>query len=314
MKPLRLTLFYLATLAVIAWFFLTDPDGGLETTARLQSLAWLLAGTPVIVYALRRAFAEAVRGRDLVALIRAGNIAAGIALAGLYIMTGLLFLAVSGFARADGVSPPPAAVPFLPLLKAEQLTYWPDHPSPAVLGALVEQETCPSLTSRKCWNPRTELKTEREYGFGFPQTTVAYRTDGSERFNAWAESRARDSDALADWTWDNRFDARLQLRSLVLDNRACYRQMSRLVPDAENALAFCDAAHNGGYGGVLSDRRLCAAKAGCDPDIWFANVEHTSAKSRVKWRGYGASAFDINRTHVRNVMIVRRARYRSLEG
>lgn len=300
-----------AALAVIAWYWQTDPDGGLETTDRLQRLAWLLAGTPLIVYWLRRTFAEAVRGKDLAEHVRNGNVAAGIALAGLYIMTGLLFLGVAGYARAD--IPPAAAAPYLPVLKAEQLAHWPGHPSPSVLGALVEQETCPSLTSKTCWNTRAELKTDREYGFGLGQKTVAYRADGSERFNAWRETRAAHANELSGWTWGNRYDARLQLRALVLDNRECYRRIAKLVPESEAVLALCDSAYNGGNAGVLADRRLCAAKAGCDPDRWFGHVELTSTKSRVKWRGYGASAYDINRTHVRNVLIVRRPRYLALE-
>lgn len=312
LKTLRPWIMGLAALAVIVWYWITDPDGGAETTARLQRLAWLLAGTPLIVYALRRVFAQAVRGRELAQLIREGNIAAGIALAGLYILTGLLFLGVSGYARAAD-APPAASLPLLPVLKAEQLAHWTDHPSPAVLGALVEQETCPRLTSPKCWNPRTELKTDREYGFGLGQTTVAYRADGAERFNAWRETRTRHGTALAGWTWDNRYNARLQLRALVLDNRDCYRRLTRLVPPGENALALCDAAYNGGYAGLLDDRRRCAATPGCDPDQWFGHVEATSGKSRVRWRGYGASAYDINRTHVRNVMIERRPRYRALD-
>lgn len=307
MKSHRGIVFWVLSLAVLAWYWMTDPDGGAETTARLQSLAWLLAGTPLIVYVLRRAFAEAVRGRDLAQMIRDGNIAAGIALAGLYIFTGMLFLAVSGYARAG--EPPPAALQYLPVLKAEQVAYWPAHPSPAVLGSLIEQETCPSLTSRKCWNPRTELKTEREYGFGLGQKTIAYRGDGSERFNAWRETREAHADALADWTWGSRYDARMQLRAVVLDNRECYRRINKLVPKGESALAMCDGAYNGGYGGMLADRRLCASTPGCDPDQWFDHVELTSTKSRVRWRGYGASAFEINRTHVRNVMRVRRERY-----
>lgn len=308
LKNWRIWVLWVAAAAVVVWYWLTDPDGGAETTARLQRLAWLLAGAPLIVYALRRALAEAVRGRDLAQMVREGNIAAGIVLAGLYIFTGLLFLAVAGYARAAN-EPPPAAVPLLPILKAEQLAYWPGHPAPAVLGSLVDKETCPSRLHRFCWSPHAELRTEREYGFGLGQKTVAYRADGGERFNAWRETRAREVAALAGWSWENRYDARLQLRAVVLDNRDCYRRLSRLVPDPDAVLAMCDAAYNGGEGGMLAERRQCAATPGCDPDQWFGHVEHTSTKSRVRWRGYGASAFEINRGHVRAVMIERRPRY-----
>lgn len=313
MKSFRLWVMWGAAAAVIMWYWLTDPDGGAETTARLQHLAWLLAGAPLVVYVLRRALAEAVRGRELAEEVRKGNVAAGIVLAGLYIFTGLLFLAVSGYARAAGV-PPPAAVPLLPVLQSEQLAYWPNHPAPAVLAALVDQETCPSPRHPSCWSPRAELKTSREYGFGLGQKTIAYRADGSERFNAWRETRERESAVLAAWSWANRYDARQQLRAVVLDNRNCYRRLTRLIPGGEPALAMCDAAYNGGYGGLLDDRRRCAATPGCDPDQWFGHVEWTSGKSRVKWRGYGASAYEINRGHVDNVMIKRRPRYTAFFG
>lgn len=77
---------------------------------------------------------------------------------------------------------------------------------------------------------------------------------------------------------------------------------------------MCDAAYNGGLGGVYAERRLCAAAPACNPDRWFGNVEQHSTKSRAKWHGYGASAFEINRTHVKNVMVVRRPKYAAWFG
>jgi len=106
----------------------------------------------------------------------------------------------------------------------------------------------------------------------------------------------------------------MQLRALVLQNRDCYRRLLPLIKDPENTLAMCDAGYNGGIDGVLTDRRLCAAIKGCNPNQWFANVEQHSLKSREKWRGYGASAFAINRAHVRHVMVTRRPHYRVLEN
>jgi len=51
----RLWVMWVAAIAVVAWYWLTDPDGGAETIMRLQWLAWLcVAAGPV--YLLRRAF------------------------------------------------------------------------------------------------------------------------------------------------------------------------------------------------------------------------------------------------------------------
>jgi len=201
---------------------------------------------------------------------------------------------------------PPRAVQYLPALKAEITTRWPDMPLPSALAAQVEQETCPSLKSAKCWNPRTELKTDREYGFGLGQLTV------TSRFNAWEEVKTMDR-GLAGWTWEGRYDPVLQLRALVVKDRFNWRRF----PDAAgiDRLAFALAAYNGGVGGVMSDRRICMATSGCDPGQWFGHVEKTSLKARAKVQGYGKSFFDINREYVMNVLNVRRAKYvASMEG
>ena len=308
LKTYRFWVMWMAALAVILWYWLTDPFAGRDTAMRLQSLAWVVvfAGP---AYWLRRAFADAASGRAAYAEAMKGNVAAGIVYAALCLMAAILFLAVAVVGRANAAEPPAAARALLPVLHDEQIRLWPDHPAPAVLGALVEQETCPSLTHPKCWSPRAELKTSRELGFGLGQVTVAYRADGSERFNRRAELRREHRAELAAWSWTARYDARFQLRALVLDNRSCYGWASHLVGTGEEALAFCDAAYNGGRTGVLADMRVCGATPGCNPLRWFGHVEHTSTKSRARWQGYGASPFDINRTHVRNVMIVRRPRY-----
>ena len=80
--------------------------------------------------------------------------------------------------------------------------------------------------------------------------------------------------------------------------------------DDLNRLAMCDAEYNGGRGGLAQDRQLCKLTKGCDPNQWFGHVELHSNKSREKWQGYGQSAFDINRAHVRGtVPLAARWRY-----
>lgn len=303
-KSMRLWIFWLAALAVILWYFLTDPSSGAETLMRLQWLAWVaVAAGPV--YLLRRALMDGARSHEAYNKAMRTGIGAGLVFLGLCLLTGLLFLAVIG--RASAAVPERAKV-YLPVLAAETAAYWPDLTMRSVLAAQIEQETCITLAHRYCWSRLAELKTPREYGFGFGQHTRAFRADGSIRFDAHAEALAR-YPQLAGWSFDKRFDARMQLRAVVLGNRDCYRRFTRLGPDSYNALAMCDAAHNGGMGGILNERRICAAVSGCNPNLWFSNVELHSNKSRIKPPGYGQSFYEINRAHVRNVMIVRRTKY-----
>ena len=203
---------------------------------------------------------------------------------------------------------PPGAVQYMPLLREEIAARWPDLALPSALAAQVEQETCISLTSHGCWNPKTELKTSREYGFGLGQLTV------TSRFNAFAEVQGMDS-GLKGWKWADRYDPRLQLRALVVKDRTNAHAFHVATSSPEDRLAFALAAYNGGVGGTLADIRLCAHTAGCDPQKWFGHVERTSLKARTKVGGYGQSFFEINRYYVHNVLMVLRGKYvQAMEG
>jgi hypothetical protein len=61
---------------------------------------------------------------------------------------------------------------------------------------------------------------------------------------------------------------------------------------------------------MQSERRACGLRTGCDPQIWDDNVENVCLKSKTKWRGYGKSACEINREHVRMVFDVRYDKYK----
>ncbi len=195
---------------------------------------------------------------------------------------------------------PANAATYLPLLVQTQRSVWPNAPKPGHMGAQVQKESCITVKHSKCWNPRAELKTAREYGFGFGQTTVAYNADGSERFNVFKEMQSLDP-ILKTWAWQNRFDPTMQLRALVVKNRIGYERISGAATDIDH-LAFSLAGYNGGMSGVLSDRRLCQATPGCDHRRWFGHTEKYSNKSRTPWKGYGKSAFDINREYPRVII------------
>ena len=293
-----------AAALVLCWFFVTDPNRGSETLLRLQWLVWPCVASGLI-YLLRRAFHPDASSGDAYRRAMESPVGAGLVFLGLCLLTGLLFL---GFAtRAAAAELPPGAVRYLPVLVAEQQAHWPDVPLPSALAAQVEQETCPSLRSPKCWNPRAELRTSREYGFGLGQLTV------TPRFNNFVEARRLDA-SLRDWQFADRFDPARQLRTLVLMDRAAYVRLAALVPDERARLAMAFSAYNGGLGGVLNDRRLCAAAPGCDPGQWFGHVALHSTKARVATGGYGQGFFQINRGYVRAAMIERRPRYAQALG
>lgn len=221
----------------------------------------------------------------------------------------LAFVAFGVAAQDARTYVPTGARTFAPVLVLEQRAYWPAMPEPWTLAGQVEQESCISLKHSKCWNPRAELKTSREYGFGFGQITVAYRANGSERFNKFNELKA-EHEALRSWDWDTRYDPHLQLRAIVLMDLSLWRRIppAATVPDH---LAFMLSAYNGGVSSVLRDRRLCDNTDHCDPARWFKNVADHSIKSRVPQRGYGGQSwFSINRDYVYNVLVIRRGKYR----
>lgn len=197
---------------------------------------------------------------------------------------------------------PALASVYMPVLAVAIAALWPQMPDPPLLAGQIEQETCSSLTSKKCWNPRTELKTDREYGFGLGQLTVTPRFNNFEAARGWDKS-------LAGWKWEDRFNAEMQLRALVAYDRNLYSQI-RFGATDQDRLAFMFSAYNGGLGGLLKDRRMCAATPKCNPEAWFGHIELNSFRAKTAVSGYGKSFFHINREYVRNIMFVRSDKYR----
>lgn len=308
------------TLLALGLSLLSDPDGGLHTLVQESwfgalgvNLSTVLGGLAIFqgVWAI----AAAHWGRKAVLdypeadwqrlFAKAGEspTGAGLALvAGAIVFFGLLLVFSP---RAHATELPAGFATYGPVLKAEQKRIWPSHPDPAALAALVEQESCISLKSKGCWNPAASLKSAREEGAGLGQITRAYRADGSVRFDALADLRARYGAELGAWSWSNVYQRPdLQLRAIVLMSRDAAKPF-RAAPDW---LVFGDAAYNGGPEGVQRERRACALTRGCDPGRWFGHVELHCLKSRQPIYG-GRSACDINREHPHNVFLVRRPRY-----
>lgn len=310
----RSALIWALPLAVLGFLWGTDPDGGASTQMWLLRVAMAFVAIGLSHW-VRRAYFDYPEAdlRTLFAKAREEPTGAGLALVAVAIFLFAVLSLFGGQVRAQDVRTyvPAQARLYLPVLAAEQRAHWPAHPSPELLAALVEHESCISLKHSRCWNPKSRLMSPREEGAGFGQITRAYRANGSLRFDALQEMRDRHP-ALREWSWQNVYSRpELQLRALVLMSRDNFKAIARLVAEPQAALAFADAAYNGGLGGVQNERRACGMKAGCDPQRWFGHVEHVCLKSRAALYG-GRSACDINRHHVKDVLLVRAPKYRGL--
>lgn len=202
---------------------------------------------------------------------------------------------------------PPGAVQNLPLLASTVEAKWPNAPRPSTLAGQIEQETCISLTHSKCFTSRAELKTSREWGVSFGQFTIAYDAKGKERFNSFEDVKKLDRE-LAAWQFSDRYNERYGMMAFVVRMRSEFDWVKG-AQDFTSQQAFALSGYNGGRGGVLQDRRLCAATKGCNPNVWYDNVEKTSYKSRIAPKGYGQSFYSINRGYVDNVQNKRSKKY-----
>lgn len=319
------------TVKTVRWWFLIPvpiavivlnsfgPDGWKEPLERLLWIAWASIALAV-AHAFRKILHSYADAKKAYMKAVEESTGAGLVFLGQCILGAALFLGMVSMVKAGPTDPrtyvPVNAGPLLPTLRSTQEVMMPGFPFPSYFGALIEQESCISLTHSKCWNSKAQLKTEREEGAGLGQFTRAYNKDGSLRFDAIAEVRELDPEALRDFSWSTVYSrADLSIKAIVVKFRDCYRRMARQSKAEEyDRMAFCDASYNGGFGGMLTDRRLCSSTDGCDANKWFGQVENFSAKSRVKWQGYGKSAFEINREHVVNALMLRRPKYKAQLG
>ena len=187
------------------------------------------------------------------------------------------------------------------LIKVMQVS-WPTITIPSVPAGLIEQETCYSLTHSKCWSPHAKLETSREYGFGLGQLTV------TSRFNSFNEVKELEP-RLKQWKWEDRFNPEFQMIALLAMLKRNYSVYKSVESDADR-YAFALASYNGGLGGIQSDQRICKNTPECNPNLWFGNTENTSLKKKIKVTGYGKSFFEINREYPKNILEVRRFKYK----
>lgn len=100
----------------------------------------------------------------------------------------------------------------------------------------------------------------------------------------------------------------LQIRAVVLKMRDNYQYYYRFGVSSEEALAFADAAYNGGIGGLNNERRACKISSNCNPTIWKGNVELFCLKSKAILYGQRSACY-INRYHVKDVLETRAPKY-----
>ena len=241
--------------------------------------------------------------------LRQNHLPAAVVYLGRCVLAAVIVMLVVTSSRA--ATPPPTALPLIPVLLKEQQRLWPDMLLPSALGAQVEQETGP-CPSKHCWSPRAGLHTSREQGLGLGQLTRAFYPSGRTRFDALSDLVKAYPEELRGLSWQTPYDPVLQLRALVLKDYQGWGLILRTANPREH-LAMTLVAYNGGGGGLNSDRVQCSATPGCNPGIWFGNVEHTSLKAKVRADGYGKSFFEINREYPRNILGSRRERYLSME-
>lgn len=203
---------------------------------------------------------------------------------------------------------PPRAFEYKDTLESELDRIFPELPEYNFVPALIEHESCITLTHSKCWSATSELRTSRENGIGFFQLTRAWTADGRLRFDTVSDLRRQYPTALHDASWDtlkNRPD--VQIRAGLLLIRQNYNSLA-MIPDPINRMHMTDAAHNAGAGNVQKERRACGLAKNCDPNIWINNVEHYCLRSKKPLYA-GRSACDITQHHVRDVFFTRLPKY-----
>lgn len=186
-------------------------------------------------------------------------------------------------------------------------------------GGMIEHESCTTLTNPRCWSPKSELLTKwpktnkvREQGIGLGQITRAYSETGIIRLDVLTDLKRRYPKQLKDLNWENIKDrADLQMVAITLLWKDNYNRVPNHVSDFDK-LAFADSAYNGGYGFIIKDRKSCGLKSNCNPDLWFNNVENINNRGNKILYGT-RTANDINRHHVRDVLLHRWTKYYSVD-
>ena len=189
---------------------------------------------------------------------------------------------------------------YLPMVFETFTEQWANAPLKHYEGGKIEQETCASLS--KCWNPKAEFETSREYGFGFGMITI------TERFNNFEE--AKKYEALKDWKWDDRYNPKYQTTYSILEDRKNFTKYRPYSYDDKEAWACALVVYNAGAGTVNQRRALCKLTEDCDSTLWFGglNSVHRSYENEIL---YGRPKWKLRNTYPHNVINIRADKYSS---
>jgi hypothetical protein len=185
---------------------------------------------------------------------------------------------------------------------------------PFYFPALIEQESCVRLCgnnywSRRCWSPKSRLKTKREEGAGFFQLTRVFTKTGMVKWDTIDILRKRYPKQLHKLNWNNVYNRPdLQILAGLLLWRKNFYMLSKFIP-LEERIAFADSMFNGGYYYLNKERKKCKLVKSCDPDKWFGNVEKIKSRRAIRKLYGNRTAWDINRDHVRKVLKIRMPKY-----
>lgn len=208
----------------------------------------------------------------------------------------------------------PRAIELYPSMRKELPEVFPAIPIAAYPLALIELESCITLKHPRCFSVTSELKTywadgtARENGVGLPQITRAWKQDGTVRMDTLASLKKLYPIQLKGVTWDTiRKSPDEQIRVMLLLLQDDYKNLY-VIPNPTERLKFTDSAYNGGRKDALAARKVCGLAKGCDPNVWFGNVEKYSVKSENVLYG-GRSPKEINNHHVRDVFLTRMPKF-----
>ena len=177
--------------------------------------------------------------------------------------------------------------------------------------ALIEQESCVTLCSKKCWNPKARLKTKREEGAGLFQITRVFYPNGLVKWDMLRYLKLRYPKYLKDLTWKNIYNRPdLQILAGMLLWKSNMPLFIHKV-DKDSLIWFLDSCYNGGFKYLYREMTICKLTKGCNPRKWFGNVAKIKSR-RALHKLYGnRTAWDINRQHVKLVR-ARMQKYKKL--